>query len=155
MKSITLTFKLALVMMAMAIGGCIGSSKQQIANIADSIDVSYQTGPRIGVNQDLTVWIKNQTAYCVSFPPDYGIKIFAETSDGWTEVSNLVTFVGNQPRSLKPKGDIFSERSIDVRPDVSALMLSQPTNFYVSISGHLCNDETVLVEKEIPFVVVP
>lgn len=141
--------------MAIAISGCSNSSEQQIANIADSIDVSYQTGPQIEVHQDLTIWIKNQTNYCISFPPDFGIKVFAEINKNWQEVPNLGTFLGNQPILLKPKGDIFAETSLDARPDVSALALTQPTNFYVLISGNLCDDENVSIEKKIPFVVVP
>ena len=155
MKSIRLTFLSAIVILTLAIISCSNSSEQQIADIADSIEVSYQTGPQIGVHQDLTIWIKNQTKYCVSFPPDFGIKVFAEINKNWQEVPNLGTFLGNEPRLLKPKGDIFAETSLDARPDVSDLGLTQSTNFYVSISGHLCDDDTVLVEKKIPFVVVP
>jgi len=141
--------------MTLAIISCSDSSEQQIENIADGIELIYEMGPEIGRGQILTVWINNQTSFCISFPRGYGIKIFSETSNGWKEVPNLGKFIGTEPRLLQPKGDFFSEDSIDVFPDVSGLELVQPTNFYVSISGNLCDDETVLVEKNIPFVVVP
>ena len=155
MKSINLTFKFAIVIMTLAIISCSNSSEEKNANIADSIEVSYQTGPQIGVHQDLTIWIKNQTDFCISFPPDYGIKIFSETNNGWKEVSNLVNYLGTEPRLLQPKEDSSSEDSVFARPDVTSLGLVKPTNFYVSISGNLCDDKTVLIEKKIPFVVVP
>ncbi len=148
---LTINFLLFVVLLS----GCSGSYESQIENIPDSIEVTYETGPEISSNQNLMFWIKNQTNFCISFPRGYGIRNYAEKSDGWTEVPNLGNFLGNEPRLLKPKGDFFSEDSVVVRPDISNLGLTEPTNFYVTISGHLCDDETVLIEKKIPFVVIP
>jgi hypothetical protein len=153
MSLIKLTIKF--VVFSIFLNACSNSYEKQIENIPDSIEVTYETGPEIGQNEILTVWIKNQTDFCISFPRGYGIRNFVETSDGWKEVPNLGKFIGTEPRLLKPRNDFFSEDSIDVRPDLSGLGLTKPTNFYVTISGHLCDDETVLVEKKIPFVVVP
>jgi hypothetical protein len=139
----------------MILSGCSNSSESRVENIANGIDVSYETGPQISQGQNLIFWIKNQTDFCVSFPPDYGIKVFSETSNGWEEVPNLVNYVGTEPRLLQPKDNFFSEDSIFARPDLSGLGLVKPANFYVSISGNLCDDKTVLIEKKISFIVVP
>jgi hypothetical protein len=134
---------------------CSSSSDQQPVNIADSIDVSYQTGPKISTHETLTIWIVNQTNYCISFPPGFGIRIFAETNNGWVEVQNTGKYLGSDPSLLKPQGDIFSQGIIDAQPDISQLAITKATNFYLEISGHLCDDDTVIVKKEIPFIVVP
>ena len=151
-----LTTKLnILLFFIMILYSCSSSPKSQVENIADGIEVSYETGPKIGQNQILTFCIENQTQFCFSFPRGYGIKIFSKTSNGWIEVPNRGKFLGTEPRLLKPKEDFFSEDSVDVFPDISGLGLVQPTDFYVSISGSLCEDETVVIEKKIPFVVAP
>ena len=159
MKSKNLGLSLFILIMTIVLSDCSSPSTPQSSDIANSIDVSYITGPQVdlptGVNPLLSAWITNQTKYCINFPPDYGIKVFAETSDGWTEIPNRVKYISDHPVLLKPKGDIFSQHSLDAQPDLSALTLTQPTNFYVEISGHLCDDEKVIIEKKIPFVVAP
>lgn len=153
MKSTKLFFVLIIIAI-ISISSCSELSGQS-TEIADFIEISYQTGPEIEVNQDLTVWLKNNSKYCISFPVDFGLKVFVEKDNGWFEIQNLGTFLGDQPILLKPKGDIFSENVIDVRPDVSNLSLNKSTNFYALLSGHLCEDETKVVEKKIEFVIVP
>ena len=75
-----LTTKLnILLFFIMILYSCSSSPKSQVENIADGIEVSYETGPKIGQNQILTFWIENQTQFCLSFPRDYGIKIFSKT----------------------------------------------------------------------------
>jgi hypothetical protein len=143
------------VVFSIFLSACSDSYESQIENISDFIDVTYETGPQIGQHEILTVWIENQTDFCISFPLGYGIRNFVETSDGWKEVPNLGKFVGTEPRLLKPKNDFFSEDTVNVRPDISGLGLTKPTNFYVTISGQLCDDESVLIEKKIPYMVVP
>jgi hypothetical protein len=133
-------------------------SIDQPAEIADSIVLFYPTGPQMGVIDYLdgfNVWIKNETKYCINFPPDYGIKVFAEIGNVVIEVPNLVTYLGTQPILLEPKGEDFSEHSVSVWPDVINLELKMPTNFYAQITGYLCDDEGVAVIKKIPFIVVP
>lgn len=146
---------LALFVFVILFNGCTDSIKSESGIIADDITVSYETSAQITPNEDLVFWIKNQTDFCIVFPPDYGIKIFSETSNGWKQVSNLVNYLGTEPRLLQPKEDFSSEDSVFARPDVTGLVLVKPTNFYVSISGNLCDDNTVLIEKKIPFTVTP
>lgn len=135
--------------------GCSNSKEQEATDLSALVDIQYEIGPEISKQEILTVWLVNQSSSCISFPLDYGIKVFAETGEGWTEVPNVIEYKGTGPNLLKPKGDIFSQRSIVVKPDLSSLTLAAPTRFYVEIQGHECADDSHIVKKEIPFTVVP
>jgi hypothetical protein len=122
-------------------------------NLADSIELEYETGPEITINEDLTVWMRNESAFCVVFPADYSLKIFSK-SEG-RQFDNLINYIGDAPNYLRPKGDLFSERSIDIRPNTSGFTISRTTEFYAEVTGRLCKDENVVVVKKIPFIIAP
>jgi hypothetical protein len=146
---------LVLYMLTSAILSSCSHASEQPVVISDSIDVEYQPDQQIGINEDLTIWITNQSKYCIEFPIDIGIRIVAKQTGDWIEVPNLVTYSGNIPIQLKPKGDVFSKKAVIVWPDVTGLSLVDPTDFLAIITGHLCDDESTVVEKKIPFIVIP
>ena len=92
------------------------------------------------------------------FPIDFGIRILMEISGTWAEVKNTVTYraqPGQDAIFLRPTGDIFSENIVGAKPDITSIDLTTPTKFQVIITGHLCDDVNVTVEKSIPFTVLP
>lgn len=125
------------------------------AGVSDLLVITYDSGPGIGIGDNLEFWIKNESDRCISFPVDYGLKLFVKANQTWDQVPNLATYVGEEPNVLESKGGTFSEDAVIARPDVSQLDLAGPTDFYASVTGHLCDDGSVIVEKEIPFTVTP
>lgn len=148
------TVYLIAIVMAISIVGCSKTNEQPI-DIVNSIQIDYETGPKINTNQYLTVWLVNHSQSCVLFPADYGIRIYTETENGYVEFPNLVRYIGTQPRKLQPNGEVYSERSVDLRPDLAGFTISKPTSFFATITGHLCNDETIIIEKRVEFIVSP
>lgn len=126
-----------------------------IANLEDNITYYYQTDSEINKSEYLTIWIQNRTNKCISFPPDFGARIFAETESGEIEVPNLMKVIGDKEWIFDPQNEISLENPLNLRPNILELSLSKPTNFYVLISGHLCNDEQTVINKKIPFTVTP
>jgi hypothetical protein len=127
----------------------------QPPDVATLIEITYQTGPEISPGGYVEAWIENTSNRCISFPIDFDIKVFVEQHEAWIEVPNLVTYVGDRPEVLKPKGDALSDTLVNIRPDISALIMTEPVNSYALITGNLCDDEDYVIEKKIPFVIVP
>jgi hypothetical protein len=130
-------------------------SSAQVHNLADDIVVTYETGPEIQATEVLEFWIKNTSNNCIVFPYNYGLKIFVEQNTNWIEVPNPTIYSPEDDIYLREADNIFSYRPVLLRPDISKIQLQGPTNFQATITGHLCDDENVVVEKTIPFVVKP
>ncbi len=105
--------------------GC-SNKPSQSADIATLIDVGYQTGPEISAGGIVEAWMENMSNQCVSFPLDFNIRVFVEQHGDWVEVPNRVTYVGERPKVLKPKGDIPSSALVYIRPDISGLTITEP-----------------------------
>jgi hypothetical protein len=124
-------------------------------NPADAIEITYETGPEIHKTDDLEFWAKNTSTNCVVFPYDYGIKIFREVDGIWVETPNLTEYFPRQDKYLREAKNVFSEELLILMPDLSKIQLQGPTNFRAVLNGHLCNDENVVIEKIVPFTVIP
>ena len=129
--------------------------------IADSLLIYYYDGIFQQENQVKAGWglearVMNRSDYCVIFPYDYGIKIYFRKAGGEdVEVSNTVnyTFLENAPMVERIDGG--SQGSIMLAPDLTNITVNAPREFRATITGHLCDDETVEITKEIIFFVVP
>lgn len=136
--------------------GCNNSNTTLTPNeISDSLEISYQVGPEIQIYSYVQALVKNPTTYCIVFPLDYGMKIYSEENGNNVEIKNRTVYIGDKPNYLKAISDIESFVLVVISPDTSQLIINQPINFYAEITGHLCDDESVVIKKQIPFVVVP
>ena len=132
--------------------GCKGDSPE---SISDSIDLTYQTGPNIFPNDFVEIRITNQTNFCIVFPVDFDIKVYLKQSENWLQVSNLVTDIGDRPVILEPKGEMFSVAIVLIKPDISNITIKEPIESYGLITGHLCDNENIVIEKKLPFLITP
>jgi hypothetical protein len=137
--------------------GTINCSRElnQPDNVASSIEITYQAGPEISAGGEVLAWIDNTTKSCLSFPPDFDIKVFIQQGEDWVEVPNLVTYLDEEAHVLEPKGSLLSKTLVYIWPDVSNVVIKEPVDSYASITGNLCDDESYFLEKKIPFVIVP
>jgi hypothetical protein len=134
--------------------GCSNESSQS-SDIAALIEISYQTGPEISPGGYVEAWMENTSNQCISFPIDFSINVFVEQHGDWIEVQNRVTYVGDRPEVLKPKGEMPSSALVNIRPDTSGLTITESVNSYALVTGNLCDDENFVIEKKIPFVILP
>ena len=146
------TLLLITISIVIIISGCNGKSPE---TIADSIDLIYQIGPNIMPNEFVEIRIINQTNYCIVFPIDFETKVFLKQDDGWVQVSNLVTNIGDGPQILESKGKMFSVAIVLIKPDTTNVVIEKPIESYALITGHLCDDENFVIEKKLPFVITP
>ena len=119
------------------------------------LDISYLNGSSISPTGDLEIVIRNTTSNCIKFPVGFGTKVFVVQAKKIKEIPNLVTYIGIEPITLGRKGEISANALIYFKPDTSGLILSETIDAYVTISGHLCDDESRVVEQKIPFTIVP
>jgi hypothetical protein len=134
--------------------GCASKTPEEIAaKIRVSYPVSQEISKAAGVGIEID--LINESNYCVIFPQVSGMTIYTEKSGNRLEVKNLITIMGDENLIVNSQGEIFSKRSVDVVPDVSGITITAPTQFFVSLSGHLCDDENVKIIKVIPFTVTP
>jgi hypothetical protein len=155
MKIELVSFK-CIFLIALVLTGCTKlSSTPTPEDISNSLTITYRTGPIISQNDYVGVQIQNGSDFCIIFPYDYGTKIYLEKEDDAIEVANSTTYIGRDSIELGPVGDITSSRNIMFSPDMAILQISDLSSFYAEITGHLCDDESVVIKKKIPFVVVP
>ncbi len=142
------------VVIIILLSGCLKQSDAPTM-IANSIEITYSPSPEMKVGYQMEVLLKNTTKYCVQFPLVDGLEIYANQNGAWVKVPNLVTILGDENLYLESKDKPLSRRSIDIQPDISSLEIQNPTSFRALLTGHLCDDESIKIEKEIPFTVVP
>ncbi len=133
---------------------CSKNSDTPIA-ISNSIEIAYSPSSEMEVGNQMEAILINKTKHCIQFPLVDGLEIYATQNGTWVKVPSLVTILGDQNLYLEPKGKPLSRRSIDIQPDISSLEIQNPTSFRVLLTGHLCDDESIKIEKEIPFTVGP
>jgi hypothetical protein len=134
--------------------GCVRKDPEEIASkILISYPVSQEISKASGVGMDIE--LINESDYCIVFPIVAGMKIYTEQGGSHVEVENLLTIIGDQNLVINPQGEIFSKRFVGIVPDTSDIEISGPTQFFVSLSGYLCNNENIKIIKEIPFTVIP
>ena len=54
-----------------------------------------------------------------------------------------------------PNAGTNSESLVYILPDTSNLVITEPIDSYALITGSLCDDENIVIEKKIQFVIVP
>lgn len=129
--------------------------------IADSLliyypsDSIFQRENQVMVGWGLEARVVNRSDYCVFFPYDYGIKIYLKAGEIETEIENTVTYLNPEDVRLVEKNNVGSQGAIVLRPDLTNIVIDAPQEFRATITGHLCDDETVEITKEIIFFVVP
>jgi hypothetical protein len=134
----------------------LGCSKQAIQPevISESIKISYlDTGPIAGNPVDAL--LTNTSEYCIKFNLQDDIKVFAKQKEQWVEIPNLVEYLGDPTMILMPKGDLSSEGTVILGPDIDTLVINAPTDAYALLTGHLCDDDTIQIQKRIPFTINP
>lgn len=97
--------------------------------------------------------IDNYSEYCIQFPLGYNLQIFVDTIDGIKEISNSAQYFGEAPITIEEKGSPQSSIFISFSPRTQDLSLLKSMDFYVVISGSLCDDSSVIIEKTVPFEV--
>lgn len=123
--------------------------------ISESIEIRYQEPSELIAGNPVDVWLINTSKHCLQFDLLDGMKIFVRQEEQWIEIANSVKFIGDSTVTLMPKGDFFSETLINIRPDFTTLAISTPTDAYALLTGYLCNDNTIQIQKEIPFTINP
>ena len=133
------------------------ASETSLVNNENNLDleISYLNGSSISPTGDLEVVIRNTTSKCIKFPVGFGIKVFVVQDKKIKEIPNSVTYIGNEPITLGPKGEISATALVYFKPDTSGLILSETIEAYATISGYLCDDESRVVEENIPFTIAP
>ncbi len=134
--------------------GCASQSPETIASeIQVSFPVSQEISKSAGTGWDIE--LTNESKYCVIFPLVSGMKIYTERDGSRIEVENLLKIMGDENLVINPNGQIFSSRFVGIVPDLSEIAVTEPIQFFISLSGYLCNDESVKISKIIPFTVIP
>jgi len=137
------------------ISGCNPDSKHLPDDLANSLIVTYRNGSEIQSGETLEVLIENKTKYCLDFTPYYNIEINVDINGTLTLVKNNIIVSGNKPNILMPVGDPASGGFISVNPEMIIYNISKPIDASFQISGHLCDDENLLITKSIPFTILP
>lgn len=143
--------------------GC-GYSSQSITG--DVFQVEFVKGPDLHLeyvkelniyrSETLEFWIKNTSQACITFPYNFGIRIYYENNGAWVEVGNEFQYLPNvQDIEIQPSGQLFSQNDIELVPDIHNIQITSTAKFKADIQGYLCKDKKVVVEKEIPFTVSP
>ena len=149
------TFTFLFITLSALLVGCFQQAKQP-EEIADLLQIRFQDTSEISLRTPIIVWINNTSNYCIEFPLEGEIKaVYAQQKEKWVEIPNLVKKAGNQNLIIEPKGDLLSERMVVISPDISSLVLEEPTKFYALLAGYLCDDHNIQIQKEIPFTVLP
>jgi len=145
---------IAFLFLIVALCSC-ASPEDKNQGISDPIVVTYITGPEIEMTDLLDFWVKNTSDECIVFPFDFGAKILLDNNGSWIEINNLARYHPEEDIYLRAAGNIFSENAVGLQPDYSSIVLQENTDLLVVITGHLCEDDSVIIEKQIPFVVKP
>ncbi|MBK9602237.1 MAG: hypothetical protein IPO36_10405 [Anaerolineales bacterium] len=114
----------------------LGCANDEPEEIISKIQVSYPVSQEISKASGVGIRIEliNESKYCVIFPIVTGMKIYTEQNGSQLEVENLINIIGDQNINLNPKDEIFSLLFLDIVPDLSAITITEPTQFFVSLS---------------------
>jgi hypothetical protein len=121
----------------------------------DLLEITFLRGPEIHTSEYVSFWIKNLSEYCMVFPYDFGTKIWIKSDSGWEEIDNIMHYSPEEDRLLDPSGSLFSNMDGSIAPDLTNYPINAKTEFKALLTGHFCDDESIVVEKEILFTVSP
>lgn len=113
------------------------------------------TGNKVKAGWALEVLLINTSDACVVFPFNYGVKIYHQEDEKINFIANLVDYTSKNEIFLTPEGELSSQRLIAIEPDLTDFSVAAPQELHATITGHLCDDENVVITKEITFFVVP
>jgi hypothetical protein len=125
------------------------------AEIENLLIVTYTVSSEVKNGYGLNIMIENQSDYCIDFSPNYNMVINVSIEEKLIEASNMVIIIGDKPDILLPNGDPGSIDFFTVNPDLSDYKILKASDAKVVIFGHLCDDENFIIEKNIPFTIVP
>ncbi len=122
--------------------------------ISAAIEIQYQNVDGIAGNP-VDALLINNSEYCIKFDLADGLNIFVGQNEKWIEIPNLVEFLGDSVLILQPKGNLSSRGSVNLRPDMANLVIKSPTEAYALLTGYLCDDDNIQIQKKIPFTINP
>lgn len=154
-KVLRLTF--SLILGALLLVSCYSPDPQEIS---DSILIYYnngafQKGNQITAGSGLSMSILNRSDYCLVFPYDYAIRMYLKKDSEDIEVSNTVEYIFLENAPIFETIEAGSQGSVLIAPDLTNIVVNDPKEFRATITGHLCDDETIEITKEFVFFVVP
>jgi hypothetical protein len=155
MMNKTICYFLIFTLIFAMISACASESTQVNNEDNFELDITYLNGSSMSPTGDLETVIRNTTSNCIKFPVGFGIKVFVVQDKKIKEIPNPVTYIGNEPITLGPKGEISASALIYIKPDTSGLTISETIDAYIAISGYFCDDESRIVKEKIPFTIVP
>ena len=139
-------------MLVLISSACMPSQKQITG--AD-LELAYASGPVINSTEYLDVFVTNMSQGCIEFSHDLGLKIYLERNGSWVETGNLVSYPDLKIIELHPNGESFDSTAVSLRPSLSGNEITGPINLKATIHGNICNNPSAVIEKDIPFTVVP
>lgn len=139
-------------MLVLISSACMPSQKQITG--AD-LELAYASGPIIKSTEYLYVFITNMSQGCIEFPHDFDLKIYFEKNGSWVETGNLESYPDLKSIQLSPNGETLDTSTVVLRPSLSGVQIAAPITLKATIHGNVCNHPNTVVEKEIPFTVVP
>ena len=144
-----------IICLAITLSSCGTNATKAPVNSDNVLIISeYQNGPNIHSNEILSFWIKNNTDDCITFPNDFGVKIYMVKEGKLVEVNNSMTYLPKDNIVLKAKGNIFDEDMVELHPDLSGITLNTQAQFEATISGIMCKDKSEILKK-ISFTIKP
>ena len=130
-------------------------------NVNEDIELSMPEGlnPELKLCHSVGLMLKNNSSDVISFPPDYGIKIFVYNNAQWREVRNNTEYfpVTNDPETnrntLHPKGpDHFGFHIIGFNPLPENC--DAPIEFRVLVEGMILKDDQPTDEKADAYMIL-
>jgi hypothetical protein len=144
--------KTLLIAIILISSGCTPALKQITG--AD-LELAYASGPVIKSTEYLNVFVTNMSQGCVEFSHDFGLKIYFTQNGSWVETGNMVRYPDPKPIELQPNGGLFDDTAVSLRPTLSGEEITGPITLKATIHGNVCNNPSSVIEKDIPFTVVP
>jgi hypothetical protein len=92
------------------------------------------------------ILVSNNASNSISFPIDYGIRLFHYDGYEWHEILDRMKHISAKDFVvLHPKGQLLSQRDFSIAPDLPAQ--SQPLTIRVVVIGHMLSSDGSLGEE--------
>lgn len=134
--------------------GCKGN-QYNTSEISSSILVSYKFSQEVSSGNRADIVLTNTTDFCIVFPLIDGLRIYTEDDNEEKELKNLIDIIGDQNLILPPDGEPLSSRIVALRPDTSSIFIKEPVLLSIKLTGYLCDDSSIVIEKIIPLTIKP
>lgn len=135
--------------------GC-SLQKPSASDISNLLTLSIENAGEIHKDQLIDIYLENKSDYCIEFPYDHELKIYEINNEDIKEINEFSEYFGEEkPIRVVAYNKGFDSLVISFYPDLSAIKIGDPTDFYVEIHGYLCTDNSFAIIKTIPFTVSP